>query len=462
MLRAFVGSCQALDEHPASQPVVHRRRELGPGEDEFDERGVPAAPVLRVHALDRVFSGSELDLCGMGTNSHGGGGSAAVVLVLGAATLVGSHIVEALLRAGYTVRVMLADCGDHAHILEKLVPTASRRLFIVSEPSPRDAMTSCDCVVIANDSDGWGRSPSTTSADAQLPQTPASVSVSHIRATYAHIRQFGKRIKRVIYLGPAASALPGATTIVQSPLPGEECMAAKIAACLEAHRLATTLAIPTVFLLPSVVIGPPQMPAAPEAVSTIVSLALGSRWFPFVPQISWSFIDARDVAAAVTVAIDAPHVDGQRFILSTAELSVSDVGRIIAANFSGLSPPTIALPNIVTLAIGAFRMIFAGDRVGLRFLWRRLGVSQPFDATKARKVLDLRFRPIESTIRDTVSAALEIAPDEARAKSQLARRDAQLLYLRRGIFYAGVAVVALLAVRNRDRIPAPGVLPIRR
>jgi dihydroflavonol-4-reductase len=130
------------------------------------------------------------------------------------------------------------------------------------------------------------------------------------------------------------------------------------------------------------------------------------RKIPFVPAGGMSFVDARDAAAAMILALEKGRA-GERYLISAANLTIEAFfGRL--ARISGVKAPTLRVPRSVALArAGASLLERAVKYVPIDAPLDRISaeMSQFYwyvDAAKARTELGWSHRDPGDTLADTV------------------------------------------------------------
>jgi nucleoside-diphosphate-sugar epimerase len=450
IMRVFSGSCLSLDDHDYSMPrMVTRKHVLGSGEDLFDQTGRPRQPQPKT--LTKVFSGSALDLNAQAESdtdlSQGvspaqpprdgpytmqsfndfvdnvdrardaaAANGRSTVLVIGGAGYLASHVIEILLREGHQVRATLPDMRDNAklHDLYNMVPEAKHMLFVVeasifNAASLRSAITGCRYVIHCG-----------------VPQVPDGTDVvdGHIEAVMALFDAVrtsdmsrGRRVERIVLTGSYTNVLstpkskaPTATGLYDETQWNDKVKRdadaltfARVSFEKEAMRLANLSNVELVVILPAIMIGPTRTLEVSEAMRTITDFALCSPYFPVAPDITWNFVDVRDVAVAHVKALTASGVAGGRFIVTNRALRLAELGRFIRAAFPHLTAPIYTAPTILSLAIGPW----AHSRASLSYLWRTLGVRRVLDGSRANQVLNLRLTDMATTVYDATANLIQ-------------------------------------------------------
>lgn len=437
LIRVFSGSCLSLDDGDHQLPVlVERQHVLGSGVDIYDtEQGLFMQP--RPKKLTKIFSGSELDLnaaaAGM-TPSNGvsavnsppmpspsdlhtagsgqftlapnndAGGDRPEVLVIGAGSYLGGHIVNHLLRSGYTVRATISDTNDQAVVEDLyLVNHETRgRLAVVqtdiyNAQSLRSAISGCQTVIHC----GVGATKVASDGNSDV----LSVHMTAIQAFFSALTAGRPGAKRVILTGSYVSAMDPSEDAVNEKTWNttvrevDPIAHARVEFEKEAWRLSNLCGINLVVMLPTILLGPGRTNTVSEAMAMIAQQANGSPLFPFAANLFWNFVDVRDAAQAYVNAMKNDNAVGNRYLLATRCCNLAEIGRIIRKTHSHLSPPTMTLPSLLTLACGPF----SGSNVTLSLLWRTLGVRREVDGSKAVRDLDLSPLGFEETVNDAVS-----------------------------------------------------------
>lgn len=130
------------------------------------------------------------------------------------------------------------------------------------------------------------------------------------------------------------------------------------------------------------------------------------RKIPFIPAGGLSFVDARDAAQAMALAMEKGRA-GERYLIGAANMTFEAFfGRI--SRISGVPMPKVRLPKSATLArAGAELMQWASKRIPLENAVGPLAaeMAQHFwyvDAGKARRELGWTHREAGETLADTV------------------------------------------------------------
>lgn len=315
-------------------------------------------------------------------------------LVLGATGMIGGNIARALAAAGIAVRGLKRPGSSTWHLED--VPIEWVVGDLVDRPSLVASMEECQVIF---------------HAAAYYPQHSYDLP-GDLRTAITGLRNVlsaaaGTRVEKMIYtsslttVGPPTEPghladerdwyLPGSTRSAYFEV--------KYAMEMEVfHAVATGL--PAVVVNPTVVLGPGDV--KPTTGALLVSVAKGQvpAWVPLMVNI----VDVRDVAAAQVTAIERGRV-GERYILGGHNVSVHQA-LTLAAVLAGVRPPR--RPVSLKLIDALVRL---GEAAGRLPLFPPLPLEhaktmrqwQPLNTEKAQNELGLRPRPLEETIRDSLT-----------------------------------------------------------
>ncbi|MBI4883772.1 MAG: aldehyde reductase [Actinobacteria bacterium] len=115
--------------------------------------------------------------------------------------------------------------------------------------------------------------------------------------------------------------------------------------------------------------------------------------YPAVPDINFTMVDVRDVAAAHLAAMTVPEAAGQRFVCAEANHSMREVAQILADRIGpyGFRIATRKMPDFVMRFVALF------DRTA-RLALNNLGVRQEIDNSRIRTVLNWTPRGAEEMV----------------------------------------------------------------
>jgi dihydroflavonol-4-reductase len=153
---------------------------------------------------------------------------------------------------------------------------------------------------------------------------------------------------------------------------------------------------------PSLLLGPGDVHgSSTEDVRTFLEGAV-----PAVPAGGLSFVDARDAAEAMALALEAGRA-GERYLVGACNLAVRDFFARLS-RISGVPAPWLPMPRSREIArIGAKAMERLASRIGIapRVDAPSVEMAQCFwylDASKAERVLGWKARDPNATLHETV------------------------------------------------------------
>ncbi len=154
-----------------------------------------------------------------------------------------------------------------------------------------------------------------------------------------------------------------------------------------------------VVLNPFIVVGPSLVPSLGTSNKMFVDMMSGA--YPVIMSLTWGFVDVRDVARAHVRAMEAPTAAG-RYICAGETITMREVVTMLRADGYG----RYRLPRIGLDSPSGDRLMRLAAHTrprGVRdYLLSHIGRELRFDNAKIRRELGLEFRPLATTIRETV------------------------------------------------------------
>lgn len=121
---------------------------------------------------------------------------------------------------------------------------------------------------------------------------------------------------------------------------------------------------------------------------------------PLLPDLSFSIVDVRDVAAMHVRAISTDAAKGQRFIASAGSRTFVQIAKTLKTAFPNRKITTVQAPSFVI----RFLALFDGEiKAVLPTLGKHIGVN----SSKASRVLGIDFIPVEKSLVDTAEYLIE-------------------------------------------------------
>jgi dihydroflavonol-4-reductase len=168
---------------------------------------------------------------------------------------------------------------------------------------------------------------------------------------------------------------------------------------MNSHKLHFDL----VTILPFIVWGPSLSSGPSESISLISNIINGK--FPVIMSLDFGVVDVRDVALAHILAIEKPQASG-RYVCFDKKITMRDLVQLLR---QVVPDPTYATKLPTTNADcggGDLMMKFLANfqESGVRdYLQTTVGKNLQWDASKVKREMDLTFRLIEETVKDTVN-----------------------------------------------------------
>jgi len=318
------------------------------------------------------------------------------VLVTGGTGFVGSWITSALLEAGHEVRLAVRRPEQVTRTFagRDVMPEDVMVVDLLDSASVARALEDCDAVVHAAAifSLDPRRAKEVLSTNERATRTVLEAAVEagcdpvvHISSTVALVRRAG-----------TDDSLP----LGDLDLPYSR---SKIAS----ERVARSLqerGAPVVSVYPGSVYGPAD-PYLGEQAARLAWIARGL--FPIWPAGGMHTVDVRDTAAVVAACLQPGH-GPRRYVVPGHHMSGDDLYRIVGAAI-GRRRPHVSLPArlvpAATAPIDALQRLlptrwrYPADREGAE-----LGVRNTrFDTSTAERELGVHARPLEESLRDTLT-----------------------------------------------------------
>ena len=331
------------------------------------------------------------------------------VLVTGASGFIASHIVAALLAKGHRVRgsVRSLEKGDELASLRGL-PGASERLELVAADLLRQgafdgAAQGCDAVL---------HTASPYVLDAKDPQRdlidPAVMGTRNVLGAAAK----SPSVRRVVVTSSMAAITDEPegdhvltesdwnekSSLDRNPYYYSKTLAERAAWDFVASEKP---GFDLVVINPFLVIGPSMSKGINTSNQLFVDLLKGA--YPGVMNLTWGFVDVRDVADAHVRAMEAPSASG-RYITAGETIAMRAVVELLEKNgwAKGNKLPTLGMD----CAVGDFTVKLSSylqPRGVGSYLRTHVGRVPRYDNGKVQRELGVSFRPVATSILDTLS-----------------------------------------------------------
>ena len=152
-----------------------------------------------------------------------------------------------------------------------------------------------------------------------------------------------------------------------------------------------------VVINPGAVIGASLVPTLNTSNQIIFNSLAGN--YPIIMDLSWGFVDVRDVAHAHVLAMENEKAKG-RYLCTNETLNLGEVISILReAGYSNYKLPKRKMTGAVGNALA--RILASTQSKGIRsFVRTHVGRTINYDNTKIREELGMTFRPVKESIRE--------------------------------------------------------------
>jgi dihydroflavonol-4-reductase len=331
------------------------------------------------------------------------------ILVSGASGFIALHTVLRLLQLGYSVRGTVRTEAQGNHVREMLSKYADtgRLEFIcadlLKDEGWNEAVRGCD-VVLHLASPFPAEEPKHEN-DLIMPAREGTLRV--LRAAQA------AGVRRVVLVSSIAAVTGGHEgenkTFTESDWTDlEKCRGAYAKSKTLAERAAwdfiqgaeNNSKMELVSVNPDNVFGP--VLDSHYHTSTEWFRTLMRREVPGVSNTLLAFVDVRDVAEMILLAMNTPEAAGKRFLAHSATIPLVEFASILQRNFAGrgYQIPTRILPDILIRLLALLMP-------KIKNVANQLGWNYDFSTEQARAILGWKPRPYERTIIEMAESLIE-------------------------------------------------------
>jgi dihydroflavonol-4-reductase len=150
---------------------------------------------------------------------------------------------------------------------------------------------------------------------------------------------------------------------------------------------------------PFMVIGPSLTSSLNPSNQIFVDLLKGS--YPGIMNLTWGFVDVRDVADAHVRALDQPSAHG-RYLCAGDTLSMRGLVALLTKNgYGGYKLPKRPLDSPAGNLLVRLLSFTQATGVG-SYLRSHVGRVPKYDTSKIRTDLGMSFRPVEESVLETL------------------------------------------------------------
>lgn len=332
----------------------------------------------------------------------------ATVLISGATGFIASHTIAALLAAGYQV-IGTARRPDDPKATQHLraLPGAAERLRLVqADLAMPGAFDTCaaEADYVLHMASPFQMTVADPARDLVRPA---------VQGTLAMLEACAKstRVKRVIVTSSMAAITDepdsrhvlteadwnDKSSLSRNPYYFSKAEAERAAWAFHAR---THPAWDLLVINPFIVIGPSLTGTVNESNKLFVDLLTGA--YPMIMDLTWGFVDVRDVADAHVHALTAAQAHG-RYLCAGETRSMRAVVEFLRAQGYGHTRlPRLGLDSVFGNKL-AWLASFTQPKGVATYLRSHLGRVVRYDNAKIRRDLGQTFRPLDDSIRETVA-----------------------------------------------------------
>lgn len=328
-----------------------------------------------------------------------------LVTITGANGYIAVHTIRLLLEAGYRVRGTLRDTARGALIRAALAPLVDvsaldfARADLASDDGWAAAMTGADYVIHM-------ASPVPAEVPRREEELIAPAREGTLRVMGAAAAAGARRIVMTSSIAAVSSGHD------KSRVFDESCWS-DVTKDIGAYQKSKTLAERAAWefieslaaearpefavINPGFVLGPPIGGHAGASLEVVRRLM--AREVPGVPNMGFSLVDVRDVAAAHVIALTHPAAPGHRHICVSERMTFHEIATYLAEHLApdGYRIPTRRVPDAAVRLLALFSPTF-------RLVATRLGPATQYDTARARETLGWQPRPMRRSLVDTADS----------------------------------------------------------
>lgn len=328
------------------------------------------------------------------------------VCVTGASGFIASHVIRELLTRGYSVRATVRQpATEHNYPYLTALTGAKERLELVqaellNEGAYDAVIADCEYVIhMASpyilDADNLQHDivdPAIKGTLNVLNACHRSGTVKKLVLTSSSAALFDEPVSEHVYSEKDWNIK---SSLSRNPYYYSKTMAERAAWDFIADKKP---AFSLVVINPGVVIGPSIVPSLNTSNKIFSDVLSGT--YPFIMNMSWGFVDVRDIAYAHVTAMEKENAAG-RYVCVAETLNMEQAVKLLRDNgYAHYKLPRIKLSG--TLGNTLVKMLVCMQAKGIRtFIRLHVGRTVTYDTTKVRQELGLSFLPVKDSILET-------------------------------------------------------------
>lgn len=331
----------------------------------------------------------------------------APIVVTGASGFIGSHIVQQLLARGYRVRGTVRDASKQKELAHlRAFEGAAERLELVSAdlvaPHAFDAHVR-DAHSVIHTASPYVLTVKDAQRDLVDPAVQGTLSL--LQAC-----QGAADLKRVVLTSSMAAVTDepdrehvlteadwnDKSSLTRNPYYYSKTLAERAGwQFMQEHKPSFDLVVINPFL----VLGPAFSSSLNTSNQVLSDLLSGA--YPAIMNMAWGMVDVRDVALAHVLAMETPSASG-RYICANATIKMRALVSLLRERgYSDYKLPKLGLDSGFGDGL-VWLLSFAQPSGVASYVRTHIGREPRFDNSKIQRELGLSFRPLESSIEETL------------------------------------------------------------
>ena len=334
------------------------------------------------------------------------------ICVTGVSGFIASYVVRELLEKGYAVRATvrgLADGLKYEYLTS--LPGATDRLELIqadllTEGSYDNAVAGCEYVIHTaspymldvGDPQRDLLDPALKGTLNVLKSCAKTGSVKKLILTSSVAALFDEPISEHIY---TENDWNEASSLTRNAYHYSKTMAERAAwDFVEKNKPNFELVV----INPSGVIGPSLVPSLNTTNQIVRDILVGK--YPIIMNISWGFVDVRDVAHAHILAMESGEAKG-RYLCSSETLSLAELVKLLReAGYNHYKLPKMEMTGAIGTAL--VKILVQAQPIGARtYIRTHVGKRVQYDNSKIRQELKMSFRNVKKSILETAEDVIQ-------------------------------------------------------
>lgn len=326
-----------------------------------------------------------------------------LVCVTGASGFLGIHIVEHLLERGFRVRATVRDASNDAKTaaLRGLVEPGDDRLELrsadITQPGVFDPILDDVPYVVHTASSvlQTAKDPQREIVDVAVRGTRGILAAADASDTVRRVVLTSSSSAVVDETRPHTHVFDESDWNEGAPLDSDPYALSKTLAEREAWRhVESSQGYDLVAINPTMVLGPirdrAHLRSSPSIIAELVTGA-----FPLVPDLTFQWVDVREVARAHVEALVRDEAN-HRYLISGHTASLHEVCSILRQGLDTHRVPRRSMPDLFMYVAALF-----DGRLSWGFLRRNLGIRRDVDNRRAVRDLEIEHRALTEAVLDT-------------------------------------------------------------